>query len=370
VTYGTLLDYSTTIRRDDHHTPERKRPRVPASSKLKFLWPGSLFERLLQLLRLPTTMTGDIKVLRHDPLGMFLYNQRAVLFAAATLFLSAISLSGVFQPLSRSEQTVVLTLWLAWLTGVLYTVALHGRLRRSLRAWMAEQPPKPLPPVFDLYFLLDSTLITILIIYGRLEAIQLDALGFLLVAAVTSYAAYAFGRAEVTRYGFFFVVFIGIAATTFLSGWRQAIDPHGWLGLAFQAIPLVAITIVTVSVTTVAWLRRREQADVVDRLAALRVYASILATTTPDPDQKTGTHFDRFFRHQARRVLDDLCDKRLHGFWYRSACLWMAVGHHDRGTVFVPIAWANAPEFRDFRQGVDASGDFSNFNDLRVVPSL
>jgi signal transduction histidine kinase len=312
-----------------------------------------------------------VAALRHDPLGMFFYNQRALVFGAAFLFLVAISAVSIVEPPLPAEQQLIFVLWFAWFCAVSITLLLQPSFRRILDSWIASRTPSQLPPIFERYFVLDAAVLAAVVVAGRAMSLPVNAFAYLLIATAVGYAVYAFGRTDISRRR---VITLGVLTAVSLlnvpSASRVPLS-SGWVGLGLHTVPLAAmIAIAILSVSVVAWLRRREQQDVTERLKALGSYAETLATTLSDAEHGGRTPFDRLFRRQVHHVLADLCDGRRERFWYRSACLWMLVEHRDRGQVLVPTVTVDVPEARDFRSGLDTASGRLHFEELEVVYSL
>jgi len=338
----------------------------------RVLWTRSIFDTVLRWGRFGGLPPPDdhVKALRHDPLGMFFYNQRALAFGAAFVFLAILSPASIGKSLPPREQQLIFVLWAAWSCGVGITLVLSHSFQQRLASWIAAHTPTQLPPIFEPYFVLDAAILAAVVVVGRFLLLRVDALGYLLIATTVDYAVYTFGRAEIRRRSIATVVALTITSLLAISSASHSPLSTGWVSVALQMVPLAAmVSIITLSVSVVAWLRRHEQQDVSERLEALGRYGEMLIPTFSEGGHATKSLHDQFQR-KVHRVLADLCDGRRKSFWYRSASLWMIVEHHDRGRVLVPTITVDVPEARDVRAGLNAASGALNFTRLEVVYSL
>src|SRR5215213_4382552 len=83
---------------------------------LRVLWTRSIVDSVLRWGRIgaPPPPRDHVQALRHDPLGMFFYNQRALVYAAAGVFLVILSSGALGDLLPPSEQHLMIVLWAAW----------------------------------------------------------------------------------------------------------------------------------------------------------------------------------------------------------------------------------------------------------------
>jgi hypothetical protein len=141
----------------------------------------------------------QVKALRSNPLGMFIYNQRAVFLTCGLIYLGVLTVSVWALPSDEWMKITVAVLAGFWFADAALTVVLHRPFREKLDAWAMSSTMHEFPPLFDNHFLLDSALIILLIIVGKAWGLPFDTFAFLLIANTVVYSAYARGKHAINR---------------------------------------------------------------------------------------------------------------------------------------------------------------------------
>ena len=300
---------------------------------------------------------------------MFFYNQRALFFGAAGLFLLLIgvqSFSGSSDDTSR-RGTVVLAV--AWILAVALTLVLHPRFRKQLDKWADAHRPAALPPIFDRYFLIDCGTLVIILVIGWQLSLPFNSLVFLLCANIIVYSAYTFiGRAsKLTRGG---LIFLFVAALALLPLWER--DASHWFGNALTIATIFIMLLVTLfSVTMISALATVEHHVTRQQLSLLGNYQKILLGFDESDldDTHPLPHSERVYRKKLRKVFADLCSHP--EFWYRGIASWFLILHKDRGRLLWPGPSEQVPETATFRdRGVAADSGFLLTDEVILLHSL
>jgi signal transduction histidine kinase len=345
---------------------------------VRFFSERSLVDRLGGRLRLfgRYPFRDHIDLLAQDPLGMFFYNQRALVFAASGAFIVGCAVALRARDELGDGLLPLVILSLAWVIGILATLALHPRFTRQLTLWLTVHSRGALPPLFDTYFVLDSTLLLIIFVTGKLLNLPFDRIILLLTANAIIYAAYAFGghASQLGRGGLIAALFF-VAVVLYPLG-ETTRPPSTWFAMIVRIAPVVATLLITfLSVTTIAVLSLLSHDITRLQLHLLGDYQSRLLPQPPGSE--TATHRDLIavpysdsqYNRQLRNVLRDLC-ARDNPFGYESASIWLSANHLDRGSVYIPGPYENVPRVSDFREGIDSASGFLNTNELLLVSSV
>lgn len=343
-----------------------------ASRYVQFLSERSIvdrvFGRIVVLGRYP--FRDHVDVLEHDALGMFFYNQRALFFAFAGIFLL---ITGPIIYLVPGASDTTRTAWIiltgAWCFGGALTLILHHQFRTELERWAAAHRPLSLPPIYDKYFLIDCALLTITLVLGAWMRLPFGGVAFLLCANIILYSAYTFigYSSRLTR-----TVLIGLfmLALLFLPLW---VPYDGDLvSSALTALPVAVMLLVTLfSVTTMSALSTVGHRVTRIQLALLGHYQNVLLgdAVTQDSQAREPSHSEEQFKKRLRSVLRDLCNRH-HEFWYKSSVVWFAAHHDDRGKVFLLGPYENVTGLGEYRSGVDAASGFLAVDEVLLVHSL
>jgi signal transduction histidine kinase len=266
------------------------------------------------------------------------------------------------------------TLWLlagAWFADVAVTLLLHKTFTTKLSAWAGSPTSNEFPPLFDHYFLLDSLIVLLLILAGKLLNLYLDAFAFLFFANSVVYGSYLYirGAGTINRYSTaLFLLQIAITLVLF-STMRIDVEEPRWFYVILNTSPLIGMALITVfSVLMISLLRTIEHRITQTRLRLLGRYEKILSEHSPTEDTEPG-FYARQFREQSTKVLRHLCSLD-YPFWYQSACLWFVEQHQDRGEVFLPGPRINFEEADKFEDGIEDNFEPLESSDLLVVHSL
>ena len=141
----------------------------------------------------------QVRELRHSPLGMFFYNQRAVFFAFSGIY-CIIFASLVWYWTSAGEidmkyRISALVLCGAWILAVAVNLFLHKTFLRYLERWAAKAFSEDLPPRLDQYFILDFGVLYITVMAGVILQLGFSHLVILLFMNLVIYGTYV-GRAR------------------------------------------------------------------------------------------------------------------------------------------------------------------------------
>jgi len=308
----------------------------------------------------------EVEALTHDPMGMFFYNQRAILFLITGIFILATLIYSVIVHGASTARLGGILLGIAWAVGFILTVLLHRRFRVRLQAWAASRRPVALPPLFDAYFAIDCSLIAALLYAGRRFNLPFDRLAYLLSANIIVYAAYKFiGRATKLNRTGLVVLFV---AVLFLLPLRH--PGRDWFAQLLTWVPVVATLLITLfSVTMMSSLAAVEHYVSRRQLELLGVYQNLfLGTIVGGKRTQDVLVNDDDFYWRLRMVLADLCSYPS-VFWYRSAATWFVESHQDRGTVLLPGPYANLTDLPRGK-GVALENDFRDADDVQILYSL
>jgi signal transduction histidine kinase len=306
---------------------------------------------------------------------MFFYNQRAVVFAGSGVFIvtCAIALK-VREELGRGALPL-LTLTAAWAISIIATLVLHRRFTRQLRALSATSARTSLPPLFDTYFLLDSTLLLIIFVAGKILGLPFDRIVVLLTANAIIYGAYAFGgHASQTGRGALIAALFLLAIILYPFG-ETVSTPAWWFTTIVRIAPVVAALLITFfSVTTIAVLSTLSHDTTRQQLALLGDYQHTLLPQSVAADMQ---HYDRAdvafsdvqYYRQLRNVLRDLCAPSK-PFGYETASVWLGENHRDKGKVYLPGPYHNVANVNAYRDGIIATTGFLATDALILASSL
>src|SRR5687768_8286352 len=142
----------------------------------------SIIHRLFGAIRIGRFHPFDdqVKGLNSRPLGMFVYNQRALFLGAGVLFLLLLTLLTWIFPSDEKQILTIRILSGFWLVAATLTLILHRSFKNRLNQWISSPAAGEFPPLFDRYFHLDSIIAVLLILVGRIMEVNLDAYAFLL----------------------------------------------------------------------------------------------------------------------------------------------------------------------------------------------
>lgn len=332
------------------------------------------FRRLHRLTGAPA-FDDRVELLRHHPLSMFFYNQRALVFGitGALIFLVAIADNRLRADPAQSKTLAALVVF--WIAGVGLTLVLHRGFLRTLRDWAADISSVTLPRIFDRYFLLDSVFAFVLCFVGSKLTIPLETFAWVLLANTVAYTAYASSGIRVDSRKSYVIlavtVFIGVYAL--ITRWRTF--PPGSLHTLLYILPMAgAFTVTLFSVAMIGWLRTAENSVTQRHIAILGDAGRILAlpefeaAAVKQHETDFRWYREKEFHTRITAVLNRICSES--NLWYRSASLWLFEDHYDRGVVMLPAASHNFPEVDNCIDGVDSRTGFLSGADVQVVRSL
>lgn len=309
---------------------------------------------------------------------MFFYNQRALVFLGGAICLLAFwTLEIVVSPSVKFFKSLLM-MTVFWLAAVASTIALHPVFRKRLNAWDGSPSSQSTPPLFDLYFLLDSALISILVLLGYLLDLPLSTFVFLVFANTLVYTAYIRSdHSSHKPYSAFILGLcsLGIALLPIILG--KGFAEH-WSSRVIIVTPVVGMLIVTFfSTAMISSLRKTEHSITRKHLELLGKYEEMLSGPSLNSlgsmkgrwevDQKK--YNEKTFRKQVQLVLEDLCSLQ-NRYWYTSACLWFLEEHKDRGAVYLPGPSVAFPESADCFNGISAATGFLAVEKLVVLHSM
>lgn len=341
------------------------------------LYQGSIVLRYLGWIRLGNwePFNDEVRALQRNPLGMFFYNQRAIVFGASGLALIAFSVAAQAPSANWQAQLTATILAIFWSLGVLATLALHKPFKHRLQEWDLSRKSQELPAIFDRYFILDSLLIIALVATGRAFKLPLETFLFLLFANTLVYAAYIRSGYRSTRWvsAALFIIF-SLCVTFLVTTLTTLASPH-WYFTIVSAAPIVGMILITLfSISMISWLRTNEHNITRKHLDLLGNYehglsGPNLGAATGPWEREQDRYNEVAFRDQLSNMLKDLCSQG-YPFWYSSACLWFAENHQDRGQVYLPGPSVRFRERAEARDGIDVSTGFLNIGDVVLVHSL
>jgi signal transduction histidine kinase len=306
---------------------------------------------------------------------MFFYNQRAMVFGCSALFLLLLSCASIAYNFDDGVHTTLKVLVLAWIAGVVVTLALHRPFRLKLQTWAASPLPREAPPLFDRYFLLDSALVFMLVLAGEAIGVHLETFAFLLFANTFLYAAYVRSAYPSSRSISILMALLTCAAVgVAIRGLTEDMDGD-LISRSIKVAPILAMILITLfSISMISWLRTAEHSVTRRHLSLLGKFENILAgpnlgAASGHWERDQDRYSEKQFRKQIAIVLKELCSLRF-PFWYSSACVWLSEEHQDRGRVFLPAASYAFNANAHSPDGIDGSSGFLDIPELRLVPSL
>jgi signal transduction histidine kinase len=326
-----------------------------------------------------------VRALERNSLGMFFYNQRALVFGASAIFLILFSLAAVLIGVPPTTWRALVVLFGAWVVGVIITLALHRSFKKTLSAWGNATKRRYLPPTFDRYFFLDSLLVFCLVVTGKVFSLRalggaplpLDGFLFLVLANMIVYGAYVGSRYEhnsavtVTLVALF-ILATGTAISLKRGDWFASL---AWSDQVLMLAPFIGMAIITaLSIWMISWLRTIEH-DVTRRhLELLGEFEQVLslpgesspATHEPEVEPRYNV---KEYRERMEEVLRRLCTLGP-PFWYASACVWFVGQHKDRGHLLLPGPRYGLHLPHGERNGVSTSTGFLQTDHVLLVSSL
>jgi signal transduction histidine kinase len=313
-----------------------------------------------------------VKGLNGRPLAMFFYNLRAVFLGCALVYLIVLDLWLLFTPSNEGTRWAGAVLTLAWLADVVLTLYFHKSFIRNLGKWAQSQSSNELPPLFDRYFVLDSVVVLLVILSGKIWNLGFDGFAFLLLANIVVYTAYF----PVLRRLLLITVILFLLAIIFLVVFAAGIPPveRSFFHTLLFAAPLLGMAfVIVISVLMISMLRATEHESTIRRLELLGVYGDRLSpppTKASPPTCKVEDAVNvKEFRNQLSSVLKGVCTLG-YPFWYRSACLWFVENHHDRGQLLMPVAWYDFPEAEKHLHGIPATSGLLRSPQLLLLNSV
>jgi signal transduction histidine kinase len=314
-----------------------------------------------------------VKALNGRPLAMFFYNLRAIFLGSGFIVVVALGLWTVILPSSQEMNCTAAALALAWLTDAAVTLYFHTAFIRELDEWAQQPNPNEFPPLFNRYFVLDSIVVFLLVIAGKVWGLWHDAFAFLLFANVVVYSAYF---PAVRKIGRLVPIIFFILAISFLLIFVASIplqEPR-LFHILMYAVPLLGMAFVVVlSVVMISQMRTTEHEITIRRLKLLGEYESKLFPPEPfDAYHDNSNEINisaQQFRKQMTNVLQGICTLPF-PFWYRSACLWFVEAHQDFGKVLIPAAWYNFPEAEQCEERLSATAGFLSSETLILLHSI
>jgi signal transduction histidine kinase len=305
---------------------------------------------------------------------MFFYNLRAIFLIGGAWFLVILYFDSLLSPSSSAVSTSIVVLTVFWFLDVTLTLLLHPSFVRQLKQWGDMLSDDEFPPIFVRYFILDSIVVMLIILAGRWYKLHLDLFATLLVANMIIYSVYVPGLQRFKQLLIIAAVLpLAIASVLFFKN-ETAIEPPFNFNLILYLGPLIGVLIITILTTLVIpWLRKLEHESTLKRLERLGKYAGLLSEPLHNLDRSQASRQDqvleRSFSQQAQKVLKDICSLGL-PFWYESACLWLLEYHQDLGDVYIPAAFWNFPEAREFPHGLAGPTEFSDCEAVTLIHSL
>lgn len=311
------------------------------------LYKTSVISRVLSLGK-HRLLDDRVAPLSASPLGMFFYNQRAILYGLAGFYILGIGILAALEfPSSQAFRTVCL-LGLIWLVGAIITILRHSHFVSEVKIWAVNPTSGELPRVFETYFYIDTLLLLFLFVIGRILRLGIDLMVLILFANFLVYCAYvgAARRRSLAVMGVPMVLAVVIAFG--LPGTATASSAMPLLFVRLLLLgPLLTLVVATpLSVAIISWLRTIEHDVTKQRLALFKRYGSALSDgmskDSPRATSVEGQYSLEDFRRRVRAVITDLCDLDK-GLGYNSGRLLVLQRHMDRGDVLVPYAQANVP---------------------------
>jgi signal transduction histidine kinase len=302
----------------------------------------------------------NVKALKSRPLGMFFYNQRAIFMGFGLIYLAALALiAWNFRWAENAEalKFTVEVLGTFWLIDFFITLLLHISFVKRINRWAASPVTYAYPPIFDVYFFLDSLLVLALIWTGKKYLLNLDAfVSLLFVNTVVYSSAYVRGGSQKKGQIITVLVFQAIVIGLLLFGTKIDIGEPRLFDLVLNLSVFVGMALTTVlSVLMISWLRNVELEISDRRLGLLSGFERLLSETPFIVSSTVKAQQPAFseaqFRTQVKKVLENLCTQG-YPFWYDSACLWFFEKHQDRGNVLLLGTSVNFSEAHRFKDGI------------------
>jgi signal transduction histidine kinase len=297
-----------------------------------------------------------VKPLRSRPLGMFFYNQRAIFMACGALYLAILIVFLLLMPHTSTMVATVNILVVFWLFDFVLTLILHKSFVSRLNEWVSALATSRHPTLFVRYFLLDSSLVFILLIVSKSMGLPLGGFASLLFANTVVYSS-AYVRVTGHKQ-IILILLLQVAVIFIVIGTTFTAEGPRWFYILVNIVPLIGMAVITVlSLWIISDLRLEEYRVAQRRLGYLMTYEHILAVSTAksngdDDENGQADHSERQFRAQVAQVLKSLCSLE-YPFWYRAACLWFAENHQDRKEVLLPGPCVNFDEAHSFKDGMD-----------------
>lgn len=352
------------------------RPRYRSSSgpanwlcaEAHYLYQASLVHRYLGRIRFGkhVIFDDDVPALQRHPLGMFLYNQRALVFGAGAVFLLSFAATLIFFGAHRQAGTDWLTLAAiggAWLAGVVTTLSLHANFKQRLHHASNMAVTHDLPPMFTRYFLIDSFTVFCLFVLGKAAHLPLDGFLFLLLANTIVYAAYVRSgyRHSLAISATIVALVLAAVAIGIFGPHKDWFYEHVWTYPVFIVAPFLGMLLITLfSIAMISWLRTLEQQVTCRHIELLGDFAQLLSGPRERDRLTLGNstelqHYDaKQYRRRLTEVLRTLCSLGP-PFWYSAACVWFQEEHHDHGTLLLPGPCHSFPLAREYSRGIAAA---------------
>ena len=322
--------------------------------RLSLFYEESLIFRYLGWVRIGRRrlFNDQVEALKKNALGMFFYNQRAVVFGGSLGLLLALWIASLLESIAWRELLLLSSLWVA---GVASTLVFHGHFRSKLAIWESRPTTSDLWPLFDGYFLLDSLLLSFLLLFGYLMNLHVHSFVFLLLANTVVYVAYVSGARQVShKITVLIFILLGVGVLITLANDLAARpDSRSSLSrLIIDTSPLAGTFLVTIlSILVISKLRTSQHEATRRHLELLGRYERMLS----QPSRATpGFQYDeRVYRLLLKDVVRSLCSNESN-FWYSSACFWFLESHRDKGLLLLPGPSVRFGRRPLYRHGVSA----------------
>jgi signal transduction histidine kinase len=308
------------------------------------LYKKSVIPRFFSIRR--WTINDRVTALCASPLGMFFYNQRAILYGLSGLYILILFALAVFSRFPNQPTKIAILLAFGWWFGFLFTILRHRHFIQGLLKWADSPTAGELPEVFDIYFVVDSALLLALFIAGRLLSLPIDQLLLVVFGNFFVYSTYIGGERQHRYMPLAAALIVTIAAATWFTpaDTSKQLLERGLFRFAFEAGPFVALLVVTpASASMISWLRSMEHDVTKQRLELFGRYATALSDGPPSPlrhDANDNQPSQEEVRKRARTVITDLC-KADTELGYTSARMLLLQTHRDRGRLLVPYVQVN-----------------------------
>ncbi len=189
-----------------------------------------------------------VKALQGRPLGMFIYNLRAMFLGISMIFLAIVGVLIWRLPSDSKMSLTILVLGVCLAADIGITLLLHKVFIRRLNTWIASSSSDEFPPLFDPYFLLDFIIVAAMVIVGLIWSLPLNAFTLLLFANTVVYSTYISIRTEkVINKLIIGVVVLQVVATLFIFlALSKPIGEPYWFHATLDIAPLIAMSSATV----------------------------------------------------------------------------------------------------------------------------